>query len=141
MRKGAEEPTEFGYFLMSKMAAHEPPLSQAELARQVGIGQATISRWIFKEQRPEPGKLRLLAPVLGVSYSELLTIAGHGEPATEISEALTGLRPDIDPLAAELSAMLNESSPLKDTDRALLRAMIDRLIDPYRRTMRTRRSA
>lgn len=141
MRNDAVEPTEFGYFLMRKMAAHEPPLSQAELARLVGIGQATISRWIYKPQLPDPEKLRITAPVLGMTYGELLTVAGYGEPSSDISAALSGLRPDVDALAAELSAMLSPSSPLPEADRELLRTMIDRLIDPYRRTMRARRSA
>lgn len=141
MWKGSEEPTEFGYFLLRAMAAHEPPLSQAELARRVGIGQATISRWIFKSGRPEIDKLELLAPVLGVDRAGLMTIAGYGAPSTDISEALAGLHPDVDPLAAELSDMLSDNSPLGDTDRDLLRQMVERLMEPYRKTMRRRHSA
>lgn len=141
MRKGSDEPTEFGYFVMAKMAEHEPPLSQAELARRTGVGQATISRWIFSPGRPNPEKLRLLATTLGVDYAELMTIAGHGAPSEEITEALSGLRPDMDKLAVELSSMLMPASPLSDEDRAFLRHTVDRIIDPYRRAMRRRRSA
>lgn len=141
MRKGSDEPTEFGYFVMKKMAAHDPPLSQAELARRTGVGQATISRWIFNPGRPNSEKLRLLATTLGVDYAQLLTIAGYGEPSGDITTALSELRPEVDPLSAELAAMLAPSSPLTDDDRAFLGHTVDRLIDPYRRAMRRRRSA
>jgi transcriptional regulator with XRE-family HTH domain len=141
MRKGSDEPTEFGYFVMRKMAAHDPPLTQAELARRTGMGQATISRWIFSPGRPNPEKLKLLATSLGVDYSELLTIAGYGEPASDVAEALASIRPDMDKIAVELAEMLAESSALSGEDRAFLRHTVDRLIDPYRRTVRRRRSA
>jgi len=141
MRKGADEPTEFGYFLLSKMATHEPPLTQAELARRTGVGQASISRWIFKPGRPEPEKLRVLAETLDVKYDDLLALAGYGTPSADVTEALAAARPEIDRLAAELSAMLAENSPLSDDDRTFIRHMVDRTIEPYRRTMRRRRLA
>lgn len=141
MRKGSEEPTEFGYFLVSKMAKHEPPLSQAELARRTGVGQASISRWIYKPGRPEPEKLRLLADALDVDYDDLLTLAGYGRPSDDVTSALASARLDIDQLASELSAMLEGESPLTDDDRAYIRNTVDRIIDPYRRAMRRRRSA
>jgi transcriptional regulator with XRE-family HTH domain len=140
MRKGSDEPTEFGYFLMAKMADHEPPLSQAELARKTGVGQASISRWIYGSGRPEVTKLKLLAPVIDVEYDELLTLAGYGKPSDDLSGAIAGLR-DVEPLARELSAMLDAGSPLSSEERELLRQMIDRLMAPYRRSMRRRRSA
>jgi transcriptional regulator with XRE-family HTH domain len=140
MRKDTE-PTEFGLWLMRKMAAHEPPLSQAELARRSGIGQATISRWIFQEHTPDTRKLEKLATALDVSFAEVLTIAGHGTPAEDISAALAGLRPGVEPLAAELSAMLEDGSPLTEQDRQMLEQVVDRLIDPYRKLFRTRRTA
>jgi transcriptional regulator with XRE-family HTH domain len=138
MRKGSEEPTEFGYFVLRKMADHDPPLSQAELGRRTGVGQSTISRWIFSPGRPNTEKLKLLASALNIDYNGLLTIAGYGQPSEDIAEALSGLRSDVDPLAEELSSMLDERSPLTDGDRAFLRNTVDRIIDPYRRTMRRR---
>lgn len=141
MRKGGEEPTEFGYFLLCKMAEHEPPLSQAELARRMGVGQSTISRWIFNAGRPKDDKLRLLGEAIGVGFSDLLAIAGYGEPSDDITEALSALRPDVDSLAIELSAMLDEGSPLSSGDREFLRHTVDRLMDPYRKPMRRRRTS
>jgi transcriptional regulator with XRE-family HTH domain len=141
MRKGADEPTKFGYYVLAKMAEHEPPLSQADLARLAGVGQATISRWILSPGRPNSEKLRLLAEALDVDYEVLMTIAGYGKPSGEVTTALEGLRPDVHPLAAEFSSMLDQGSPLPAADRDFLQHTIDRLIDPYRRQMRRRRSA
>lgn len=141
MRKGSDEPTEFGWFVLRKMGEHEPPLSQAELARRTGVGQATISRWIYKPGRPDVEKLRLLASSLDVEFEQLLSIAGYGEPAENITEALATLRPDVDPLAEELSAMLADGSPLPEDDREFLRHTVNRLMDPYRKAMRRRRTA
>lgn len=141
MRKGVEEPTEFGYFLLSKMAAHEPPLSQAELARRTGVGQASISRWIYKPGRPEPEKLQLLADTLGIKYDDLLALAGYGRPSQNAVGVPARPRPELIPLAAELSAMLQAESPLTDDDRAYIENVVDRIIDPYRRAMRRRRTA
>ena len=141
MRNGSDEPTEFGYFVMRKMADLDPPLNQTELARRSGVGQATISRWIFKDGRPEADKLRQLAVTLEVDYHELLAIAGYGKPSEDVAEALADLRPDVDELALEMSAMLNVGSALTEDDRAFIRGMVDRIIDPYRKKMRRRRSA
>lgn len=126
---------------MRKMAEHEPHLSQAELARRTGVGQATISRWIYKPGRPNSDKLQLLASTLEVSYGELLTIAGYGEPAEDITQALSDLRPTGDPLGDELSEMLAADSPLSDDDRSLLREMVSRCMEPAREVMRRRRPA
>lgn len=134
---GDSEPTPFGWYLMRKMDAHDPPLNQSELARQVGVSQSTISRWIYNPGRPDDGKLKPLAKTLGVEYSELLTVAGYGRPADNIADALSGLRPTIDPLAAEIGRMLDPNSPIPDTDRQALRTILDRVIDPHRRQMRT----
>lgn len=141
MRKGPDEPTEFGYFLLRKMAEHDPPLSQAELARRMGVGQSTISRWIFAPGRPQDDKLRLLAAAIDVKLNDLLAMAGYGEPSGDVANALSNLRLDVDPLAEELSAMLDDSSPLSATDRAFLRHTVDRLMDPYRKSMRRRRNS
>lgn len=125
---------------MRKMA--ERALSQAALARRTGVGQATISRWIYKSGRPDAEKLRLLASSLDVEYKQLLSLAGYGEPAESLAEAIARLRvEEVDPLASELSAMLDEASALSDDDREFLRHTVNRLMDPYRKAMRRRRPA
>lgn len=130
-------PTEFGLFIMRAMAAHDPPLNQGELAKRADVSQSTISRWIYSPGKPDTRRLDRLATALDVDYGELLSIAGHGRPAERV--------PDpgwpTDRLAQEIDAMLGGTSPLTEADRQYIRSMVDRVIDPYRRQMKRRRSA
>ncbi|WP_326564517.1 helix-turn-helix domain-containing protein [Micromonospora peucetia] len=127
------QPTRFGLYVLRKMAAHNPPLTQSDLARQVPVSQSTISRWIFKEGLPEYGKLEALAPVLGVTVDEMLAQAGYGRQAADASEATA-----MHPLALELDQMLGEASRVPEAEREHLRIIIDRVIDPYRKPRRRR---
>jgi transcriptional regulator with XRE-family HTH domain len=130
--------TPFGLFIERQMAEHQPPLSQSTLARRAKVSPASVSRWLREPGRPDADSLRRLAEALDTDYDDLLAAAGYGRPSADIGEALAGLRPQVDPLAAELSAMLDPGSALGDDDRVFLQHMVDRLIDPYRRKMRRR---
>lgn len=130
------EPTEFGWYLQRKMAEHDPPLNQTELALRTGVSQSTVSRWIYSPGRPETDKLQLLADVLGVDHGELLVAAGHGRPAETAAEV-----PPAHRLARELDAMLADTSPIPADKRAVLETFIDQVLETYRPLMRRRRSA
>jgi transcriptional regulator with XRE-family HTH domain len=130
-----KEPTEFGWYIMRKMAAFEPPLNQSELARRTGVSQSTISRWIYSPGRPETDKLDLLADVLRVDHGELLAKAGHGRPADHVAEV------PLHRLARDLDAILSPNSPVPPEDREALERVLDRLIDPYLKLIRRRRPA
>jgi transcriptional regulator with XRE-family HTH domain len=100
------EPTDFGWYVMRKMADCEPPLNQSELARRAGVSQSTISRWIYSPGRPETDKLDLLADALQVDHGELLAKAGHGRPADHVAE------PPIHRHARNIDAILSPNSPV-----------------------------
>lgn len=128
-------PTEFGRYILGRMARHDPPLSQADVAQRAGAAQSTISRWIFEARTPEPRLLRRLAVALDVDYGELLDRAGHGRPVETPA-------PTLHPIAAEIDRMLDPgTSPLPDADREALGSFLDRAISPYRQLMKRRRSA
>jgi transcriptional regulator with XRE-family HTH domain len=55
-------------------------LTQAQLARQSGVGDAVISRWLNEESQPTIEKLRPLVVPLGVPLLELMVAAGRMEP-------------------------------------------------------------
>jgi transcriptional regulator with XRE-family HTH domain len=129
------EPTAFGWYIMRKMAAFDPPLNQSELHRRTGVSQSTISRWIYNSGRPETDKLDLLADALGVDYGELLAKAGHGRPADHVAE------PPIHRHARNIDAILSPNSPVPPEDREALERVLDRLIDPYLKLIRRRRPA
>lgn len=133
------QPTEFGNWLLVQMA--NAGLTQSELARQTGLAQATISRWIYHPGRPDPDKLNQLARALGVNALELHRRAGHLAPeANERPGKVVSAEPlNWPPIAAEIRAMLADDSPIGATDRDALATILDRVIDPYRRRMRRRK--
>lgn len=134
---GAKEPTPFGWWLLHQMAGHEPRLSQTDVARLAGVGQSTISRWIYDPDiKPETGRLGRLAEVLGVSKNELLQRAGHGTADTSIT---VDAGPVLTPNLAEAQRMLDPSSPLTADERHMLDQGIAALVGAYRHAMRRRK--
>lgn len=131
------QPTEFGWYIQRKMASHEPPLNQTELALRTGVSQSTVSRWIYSPGKPDTDKLRLLADVLGVDHGELLAAAGHGRPADSAAEATRPLHP----LAREIDMLLADDSPLTEDDREELSRFLDRTLAGFRPAPKRRRSA
>lgn len=132
---------DFGSWLDAYINSQDPPIGRPELARRTDIDVTTIGRWIRGAIRPKPENLRALAPVLGVSYGELLTIAGYGAPTAPTEAAAIPKARPLDPLAVELGRMLDPDSPLTDEDRELLRLVVNQVMEPKRKGMRRRRSA
>lgn len=88
-------------------------LSQAQLARRIAVGPATLRGWENDTSEPRANRLGMLAAVLGVSVGWLLTGEGvgpHGPPDA------TADTPDADPRAAlaELRRLAMESARLAD---------------------------
>jgi transcriptional regulator with XRE-family HTH domain len=129
------EPTEFGWYVMRKMAEFEPPLNQARLARRARVSESTVHRWLYQEIKPEDDKLGQLAAALNVDHGELLAKAGYGRPADHVAE------PPIHRHARNIDAILSPNSPVPPEDREALERVLDRLIDPYLKLIRRRRPA
>lgn len=51
--------------------------SQGLLSRACGIDHSTIARWEKGDTKPSPENLKKLAPYLGVSYDDLMVVAGY----------------------------------------------------------------
>ena len=47
-------------------------LSQAQLARKLGVGQSTVGMWENGKNKPQNAKLEMLAKIFGVSYDYLM---------------------------------------------------------------------
>ncbi len=103
----------------------------------MGVGQSTISRWIYQPIKPDTDKLALLADTLGLDLGELLVRAGHSGAVAASPEVPQRERHR---LSVEIDLMLAGSSPIPAADRAALETLLDRAIDPYRRVMRRRRA-
>ena len=65
---------QFNLWLREKM--NERKVSQLELAKQSGVSQATLSRWLKNEYAPDAKKLRKVTQALGVSEQEGFLAAG-----------------------------------------------------------------
>lgn len=101
-----------------KIRREELRLDQAELARQVGVGQQTVSRWEAGLAMPRPERLPALAEALGLDSAYVHRMAGYlplasSSPAAELFH-------DLYARAAELS------------DQELL-LLLDRCWQEYRR--------
>lgn len=136
-------PTEFGYWLMQRMARPDINLNQMRLARATGVSQSTISRWIYEQISPTDAKLSQLAAPLKTT-SEHIRAAAGGNPdaapdiADQIRAELAEARDNADPIAVEVGILLGASSPLKVDERILLRELLDRVVAPHRKLLRRR---
>ncbi len=69
-------------------------MTQAQLARRLGVKVATIKNWEFDRSEPRANRLQMLSGLLNVSIIWLMTGEGEGGPAmhdTEATEEIAGL--------------------------------------------------
>jgi transcriptional regulator with XRE-family HTH domain len=126
--------TGFGVYLKEAILAarFETP---THFARAVGTDPSVVLRWLSEEQRPTIRSIERIAPVLGRSINELVRAAYPDRlsgPAPEV--------PAMHPLVHEVARMLADDSPIPRADREALETVLDRLVDPYRKVLRRRRT-
>jgi transcriptional regulator with XRE-family HTH domain len=131
----ARAATGFGAYLKEAIQAARFP-TPTHFARAAGTDPSVVLRWLSEEQRPTIRSIERIAPVLGRSIHELVVAAYPDRLRTPDPEPAA-----IHPLAHELGRMLAEDSPIPEPDRQALETVLDRMLDPYRRVMRRRRSA
>jgi transcriptional regulator with XRE-family HTH domain len=125
----------FGVYLREAINAARFP-TPTHFARAVGTDPSVVLRWLSAEQRPTIRSIERIAPVLGKSINELVVAAYPdrlGISGPEIQAA--------HPLVHELARMLADDSPIPEPDRHALETVLGRMLDPYRKVMRRRRSA
>ena len=83
-------------------------LTQAELARKLGVRKDTVLAWEEDRSEPRANKLSMMAGVLNVSIMWLLTGEGDGMQAPpgdiHVAADLSGVLTDIRNLRSELAA-------------------------------------
>jgi transcriptional regulator with XRE-family HTH domain len=124
----------FGAYLKEAILAARFP-TPTHFARAAGTDPSVVLRWLSEEQRPTIRSIERIAPVLGRSINDLV-VAAYPDP-------LAGPAPDAPathPLVHELARMLADDSPIPRADREALETVLDRMIDPYRKVLRRRRS-
>lgn len=125
----------FGVYLRDAIhaAGYATP---TQFARRVGTDPSVVLRWINEEQRPTIRSIERIAPELGRSINEMV----HAAYPDRLSD--TGpISAPLHPLAADLGRILGDDSPVPESERAALATVLERMLEPYRREMRRRRSA
>jgi len=134
MTSSPPEPGFGGYLKEAIRAARFP--TPTHFARAAGTDPSVVLRWLSGEQRPTIRSIERIAPVLGRSIPEIVVAAYPdrvGGPQTA--------PPAAHPLVHELGRILAQDSPVPEPDRAALESVLDRMLDPYRKVLRRRRSA
>lgn len=132
--EGGREPTPLGWYLLRRMAAHDPPLRQADLAAAVGVSQSTISRWIYQPDiRPDDTLLHKAATYLTADPAELLQLAGY-----YVEAAHRPALPEPDPERVTKIRLILTSPAIPAAERAAFEAALDAISMPYERYLPTR---
>jgi transcriptional regulator with XRE-family HTH domain len=98
MNDYSEDAATFGDRLA--LARESQSLTQAQLAKRLGLRIQTVQNWEFDRSEPRANRLQMLAGFLNVSIIWLLTGEGVGGPELRVS--------DTNALPAELLVLLGE---------------------------------
>lgn len=107
-----------------------------QFARAVQTDPSVVLRWLSEEQRPTIKSIERIAPALGKSINELVLAAYPDRLNGPAPAAL----PAAHPLVHDLARMLADDSPIPRADREALETVLDRMLEPYRRLLRRRKS-
>ncbi len=123
----------FGVYLKEAIRAAGFP-TPTHFARAAGTDPSVVLRWLSEEQRPTIRSIERIAPILRRTINELV-VAAYPDRLAPVADVAANV------LVTELFTMLAGDSPLPEADRLALQATLDRMIEPYRKAMRRRRSA
>ena len=87
--------------------------AQGALAKRIGVGQQTVSRWESGDAVPRPRTVREIASVLGLDAGLLLVKAGYLESG-EMPDSVEG-RGSLDRIAAKYAQLDPQSQATIDT--------------------------
>ncbi|WP_164659939.1 helix-turn-helix domain-containing protein [Tropicibacter sp. Alg240-R139] len=99
-------------------------MTQAQLARRLGVKKATVTGWEQDLSEPRANKLSMMAGLLNVSIMWLLTGEGEGmeEPAGEVTpiEGLSDVVMELRAIRAEMRANAERAARLEKRLRQML---------------------
>jgi transcriptional regulator with XRE-family HTH domain len=100
-------------------AREQAKLSQADLARKLGVRKATLANWEDDLNEPRANKLQTLCGLLGVSLKWLLTGEGEEVEIEEVTETVDhGVLAEIREIHAQLQATSKRLAVLEKRLRA-----------------------
>jgi transcriptional regulator with XRE-family HTH domain len=103
--------------------------NQGRLAEASEISQSLLSKWLAEDERkrvtPGPANLKKLAPILSVSYEDLLRMVGYLDgPSDVVSPA------ELDEIETDVNARVAQYiAAVRATPRQYWRAIIDATFD------------
>jgi transcriptional regulator with XRE-family HTH domain len=103
--------------------------NQGRLAEASEISQSLLSKWLATDERkrvrPGPANLKRLAPILSVSYEDLLRMVGYLDgPSGVVSAA------ELDEIETDVNARVQQYiAAVRTTPRQFWRAIIDATFD------------
>lgn len=103
-------------------------MSQADLARRLGVKLKTLKAWENDQAEPRANKLSMMAGLLNVSLMWLLAGEGEGPgapEAAELSPDVAGMLTEIRDIRAQLSVSTDRLGRLEKRLRAALRDTAD----------------
>jgi transcriptional regulator with XRE-family HTH domain len=125
----------FGAYLKEAILAAQFP-TPTHFARAVGTDPSVVLRWLSEDQRPTIKSIERIAPALGKSINELV-LAAYPD---RLNGPAPASPPAAHPLVHDLARMLADDSPIPRADREALETVLDRMLEPYRRLLRRRKS-
>jgi len=100
-------------------------LSQAQLARRLGVKLKTVQGWENDSSEPRANKLQMVAGLLNVSIRWLLTGEGDGvpEPASseELAEGAQALLNDVQQMRAQMTQLATRMGKAEKQLRLILK--------------------
>lgn len=103
------------------------------------VSNSSLSRWLAGKSLPSARMIEVLAPMMHISPQRLTAIcypnlAGGRTSATSAAEK------PIHPLARELDRLIGGESPLSEDVRELIVRLVDSVLAPYRKFLRSRKA-
>lgn len=123
----SDETATFGDRMAAAREAHG--LSQADLAKRLGVKLKTVSAWENDLREPRANHLQMMAGLLNVSFRWLLTGEGDGleEPgATDVEDDLNQLILDLRQMRQEHARLGEQMGRLEKRLRLTLKKEEDR---------------
>lgn len=103
------------------------------------VSNSSISRWLARKSLPSAKMIEVLAPMMRMTPQRLTAVC-YPSLAGGKTVGTTAADKPIHPLARELDRMIGADSPLADDVRELVVKLVDSVLAPYRKLMRSRKA-
>lgn len=94
-------------------------MSQKQLSRRLGVALKTVENWEYDMSEPRANKLQMLAGVLNVSITWLLTGEGEGVTAPDVANAPSQVSDILTEMRALRTQMMQSSDRLGVLEKRL----------------------